>query len=76
MNTQEFIEKFADALEISASDVTLNTSFRDLDEWNSLAVLSIIAMLDEEYNIQIENKDFKELSTVADIIDYIEMNKH
>lgn len=76
MNSTDFILKFAEALEIEdPSDVTVDTEFRALDEWDSLAYLNIIALLDEEYDIQIENAEFKKLLTIADIITYIEKNK-
>ena len=52
MDMQDFIEKFAEAIEMeSVNDLKEDTKFRELDEWNSLAVLSVIAMLDEEYDI-------------------------
>ena len=68
MSMKEFIAKFAEALELEdISVVNENTTFRDLDEWNSLSFLSVIAMLDEEYGIQIENAQFRELKTLGDI---------
>lgn len=76
MNIQDFIEKFAEAVEVdSAEDLNENTKFRELDEWSSLAVLSVIAMLDEEYDTQIENVDFKKLQTISDIVQFIECQK-
>ena len=76
MNTHEFIGKFADALEIEdASQLNATTEFRTLDEWDSLAYLNIIAMLDEEYDIQIENAEFKQLKTIGDIVAFVESNK-
>lgn len=76
MDNNKFIEQFAEALEIEdASILKVETEFRNLDEWDSLAYLNIIAMLDEEYDIQIENAEFKKLMTLGDIITYIEENK-
>lgn len=76
MNTNEFIGKFAEALEIEdASQLNATTEFRTLDEWDSLAYLNIIAMLDEEYDIQIENAEFKQLKTIDDIVAFVESNK-
>ena len=76
MNIQDFIEKFAEAVEVdSAEDLNENTKFRELDEWSSLAVLSVIAMLDEEYDTQIENADFKKLQTISDIVQFFECQK-
>lgn len=76
MDTKKFTESFAEALEIEvATAITPETAFRNLDEWDSLAYLNIIAMLDEEYDIQIENTEFKKLTTVGDIIAFIEEHK-
>lgn len=76
MDNTNFIEQFAEALEIEdASVLTTETAFRELEEWDSLAYLNIIAMLDEEYDLQIENADFKKLTTIGDIINYVESRK-
>lgn len=75
MNAQEFIEKFAEALDIDVEGLSVDTEFRKLDAYDSLAYLSVIAMLDEEYDTQIEQPVFKTLQTLGDIINYIEKNK-
>jgi acyl carrier protein len=65
MEIKEFIEKFAETLEVDNVDtLTPDTEFRELDEWSSLAYLSVIAMMDEEYDVQIEEADFKKLRTI------------
>lgn len=70
MEIKEFIEKFAEAIELEdASVLSANTEFRELDEWGSLAYLSVIALLDEEFDVQIEMADFKKLITVQDVFD-------
>ena len=75
MNVQEFIEKFAEAIDIETTGLTAETEFRTLDEWDSIAYISVIAMMDEEYDIQIEMPTFKSLKTLGAIADYIEKNK-
>lgn len=75
MNVQNFIEKFAEAIDVEASELTADTEFRDLDEWDSVAYISVIAMMDEEYDIQIEMPIFKTLKTLGAIAEYIENNK-
>lgn len=75
MNVQEFIEKFAEAIDIEANELTADTEFRTLDEWDSVAYISVIAMMDEEYDIQIEMPQFKQLKTLGAIAEYIENNK-
>ena len=75
MNAQEFIEKFAEAIDVEVEGLTVDTEFRKLDQYDSLAYLSVIAMLDEEYETQIENAEFKTLITLGDIVKYIEEHK-
>lgn len=76
MDKEKFLQSFAEALEIEdAASLNGATDFRTLDEWDSLAYLNIIAMLDEEYDIQIENAEFKKLRTLDDIVAFIEANK-
>ena len=75
MDIKEFIEKFAEAIDIEASELTADTEFRTLDEWDSVAYISVIAMMDEEYDIQIEMPQFKQLKTLGAIAEYIEKNK-
>lgn len=75
MDAKKFIELFADAIDTDASVLSVDTDFREIDEWDSLAYLSVIAMLDDEYDIQIENAEFKILKTIKDIISYIESHK-
>lgn len=62
-----FIDLLKEALEIENREINMNDEFRDYDEWDSLAYLSIIAMYDEEFDIQIEEKEFNELRTVNDL---------
>ena len=76
MDNKQFIDKFAESIELEdASNLQITTEFRSLDEWDSLAYLSVIAMLDEEFDLQIENTAFKQLKTLGDIIDYVEAHK-
>ena len=70
MTINEFIEKFAEAVEVEeASTLSANTEFRNLEEWNSLAYLSVIALMDEEFDVQIEMEDFKKLKTIKEVFD-------
>ena len=63
---KEFIEKFAEAIE-REDEIKMEDEFRNYDEWSSIAYLSVIAMMDEEYDTQIEEAEFKQLKTVQDL---------
>lgn len=68
---KEFLEKFKEVLEIEDRDLSLSDKFREYEEWDSLAFLSLIAMIDEVYDVLIDGKDFKELQTLGDILNAI-----
>lgn len=75
MNVQDFIEKFAEAIDVDAKELTADTEFRNLEDWDSVAYISVIAMMDEEYDIQIDMPVFKTLKTLGAIAEYIDNNK-
>lgn len=67
----KFLLKFKEVLEAPEKEISMDDMFRDYEEWNSLAFLSLIAMIDEEFDVIIEGKDFKQLQTVGDIVQAI-----
>lgn len=68
---QKFLELFKEALEIEGRDILLSDVFRDYKEWSSLAQLSLIAMLDEQFDVVIETAEFKKLITVGDLLNEV-----
>lgn len=71
---QKFIENLKEALEIEDRELEITDIFRDYDEWDSLAYLSVIAMYDDEYDVQIEEVEFKKLITVEDLFNATKTN--
>lgn len=71
MDTTQFLELMQETLDLE-TELTLDVKFRELDEWDSLAYLSTIAMIDDEYDVVINANDFKALETLADIVKAIE----
>ena len=72
MEMNEFIEKFAEQLdETSVESLNSETKFRELEEWSSLVALSVIAMIDEEYDITITGDDMKKQTTIGDLFNLV-----
>lgn len=68
MEIKEFIEKFAEAIEVeNASVLTPETEFRNLDEWSSISVMISIAFFDEEFGKEIGGTDIKGCKTIQDL---------
>jgi acyl carrier protein len=68
---QQFIEQLKDILEIEDRDLALTDEFREFDEWDSLANLSVVAMIDEEYNVVIPTADFNKIKTIGELLEEI-----
>ncbi len=64
----KFLDLFKEVLEIEDKEINLNDEFREYEEWDSLAYLSVIAMLDDEFEIVIETEDFKKIRTVGELL--------
>ena len=73
MKKKEFIDELKDALEIEDEDqeITLETNLKDLEEYDSLSVLSIIAMIDKNFGKQIPSSDFVKVTTVSSLMELI-----
>ncbi len=72
MELKEFIENFADQFDdTDASEIKAETIFKELDEWSSLIALSVIAMVDEEYDITIKGDDIRNSNTVEDLFNAV-----
>ena len=44
-----------------------DTEFKQLEEWSSLMALSLIAMVDEEYDVTLKGDDIKNSKTIEDL---------
>lgn len=65
---ETFIKNFAAQFdETEASEFIPNTVFKELEEWSSLLALSIIAMVDEEYEVKIKGEDIRNSKTIEDL---------
>lgn len=72
MTLQEFIENFAGEFdETPVESFTPNTEFKTLDEWNSLTALSIISMIDDQYNKTITGADLRGSKTIEDLFNLV-----
>jgi acyl carrier protein len=68
----KFLESLSEAFE--RDGIKPDDEFRDYEEWDSMAYLSLIAMVDDNYDIVIPGEEFAKLNKVIDIYNYI--NNH
>lgn len=76
MTLEEFVEKVQDELqETPAEQITADTNYKELDEWGSLASLSLISMIEEEYDKLITGADVRARNSVKELWEYVESLK-
>ena len=69
----EFYQQLAfilDESEIKPGDI-----LTDFSEWDSLSVLSVIAMLDAHYSINLNAKELQQFKTAGDLADEVAKRK-
>ena len=72
MEIREFVENFANQFDdTDASVFTPETVFHDLEEYSSLIALSIIAMVDEEYDVTLKGDDMRAAVTIEDLFNRV-----
>lgn len=72
MELSKFIQNVANQFdETDVSAFTEDTEFKELDEWSSLLALTIIAMIDEEYGVEIKGDHIRNAVTIKDLFEIV-----
>lgn len=72
MEIKDFIQNFADQFdETDINEFTPETVFHDLEEYSSLVALSIIAMINEEYDVTLKGNDMSAAVTIEDLFNIV-----
>ncbi|MGN6439118.1 MAG: phosphopantetheine-binding protein [Agriterribacter sp.] len=72
MDKNEFLSSFADQFDdTDVATISLDTKFKDLDEWSSMVALMVIAMVDENYGKKITGADLRESNTIEELFNRV-----
>lgn len=72
---EKIIEMTAEALGADAANMSAETSFKTDLGADSLDLFELVMALEEEYGVEIPTEDLEKLSTIGDVITYIENHK-
>lgn len=76
MNIEDFVKNFSDQFDdTDESAFSATTKFKELEEWSSIVALSIIAMVDEEYDISLKGDDIEQSITIEDLYNIVKSKK-
>ena len=65
---EEFLSQLAEALELEQDEISLDSKLSELD-WDSLAIISAIAIADKCFDVVISIEKLSECKTINDIIE-------
>ena len=68
---EKFLETIKEALEVEDVEVKLEDNLADFDSWDSISRLSLIALLDENFEVEIADAEFEETETVGDLFNLV-----
>lgn len=68
MDINEFIDKFAaEFFETDHEEFNEETKFKELEEWESLTALTILAMVARDYSVKLSGSDIINATTIKDL---------
>ena len=71
---EKLINALAEALEMEPAQIKFEDKLRDYENYSSLTELSVLAMLDSEFGIEIEMSEFNKYRTVDDLLKLVSSN--
>lgn len=72
MELSDFISKFAEQfVDEEPSIFAADTDFHELDSWSSLTSLSVVAMIIQEYGVELESQDVRNADTIKDLFEVV-----
>jgi acyl carrier protein len=68
MTKQDLITEVEDILQVDEGSLNETTALAGLEDWDSLAFISIIALFDKKLNKKVQLDELKQCQSVGDII--------
>lgn len=73
MNEEAFLKEFASLYpEVEPAAITIETQFKNIEGWDSLVALSLIAMVDEKYKVKLGGADIQKAQSIRDLYSLVE----
>jgi acyl carrier protein len=69
---EKFLEAVKEALELEEENVSFDDNLADFDTWDSMSRLSLIALLDEHFEVEVSDAEFDDIDTVQELFNLVE----
>lgn len=72
MEVREKIEMLEEMLDLEESTLEADTKLSEVEEWDSIAHLSLIVLLEDEFGKTVSGSEIRALKSVSDILGLME----
>ena len=72
MTRDEFLRDLEDMMEVTSGSLTGNEALRDLEEWDSMQMLSFMAMVNDRFGFVLEGAAVNTTTTVDDLLNLVD----
>lgn len=74
MNREQFVMELQEALEFEET-LTLQTNLKETEEWDSMAVMVLIAFVADNFEVELTTVNIEKMTTIESLIDQIGLDK-
>ena len=64
---EKFLSLFSHIVEMDAAELKIDMKLKSLSGWDSIAAVSLLAMIDAEYGIKVTAEDLRQVKTIQDV---------
>lgn len=68
---QKFLDTIKEALEVDDIEINLEDKLADFDSWDSMSRLSLVALLDENFEVEVADAEFDKTESVEDLYNLV-----
>lgn len=73
MNTEKKLKLLEEIMDLEEGELTPQMQLKDIEQYSSMAKLSLIALMNDEFSKKLTNEQMKKFITVKDILDYMDI---
>ena len=64
-----------DVLDLDDADISKNTKLKDIDTWDSLSHMTLIARIEEDFKIEFTGREISSISSIRDLVSVLESHE-
>lgn len=71
MEIQDFIKNFCEQFDEEVEGLTPDSRFRELEQWSSLTALNVLAMISEEFEVDLNPDEMRNIETIQELFNLV-----